>query len=163
MSLGARARDDTIARAAGQAASWRAHIMYQHLLIPIADDEDRGRADAAFEIARALSAPDAKLTILHVIETIPAFIESQIPESALEKGRRETDAMLEAVAARAPAGAKTDVVSGHAGRAILDYAERWGADCIVIGSHRPGVQDMFFGSTAAHVVRHAPCAVHVLR
>lgn len=137
--------------------------MYDHILIPVADDEDRGRTDAALEIARALGAPDARLTILHVMERIPAFIESQIPEAALEKGRRETDAMLKAVAERAPAGAKVEVVAGHAGRAILDYAERWGVDCIVIGSHRPGVQDVFFGSTAAHVVRHARCAVHVSR
>jgi nucleotide-binding universal stress UspA family protein len=33
----------------------------------------------------------------------------------------------------------------------------------VIASHRPGMADLLIGSTAAQVVRHAPCAVHVLR
>ncbi len=36
-------------------------------------------------------------------------------------------------------------------------------DCIVIGSHKPGLSDYLLGSTAARVVRHAPCAVHVYR
>jgi len=52
---------------------------------------------------------------------------------------------------------------GHAGRTIVDYATETGIDCIVIGSHKPGLNDYFLGSTSARVVRHAPCAVHVLR
>ena len=55
------------------------------------------------------------------------------------------------------------VVEGHAGRSIVDYAEKNGVDLIVIASHRPGLQDFFLGSTAARVVRHAQCCVHVLR
>ena len=38
-----------------------------------------------------------------------------------------------------------------------------GADLLIIASHRPGLQDYFLGSTAAHVVRHAACSVHVIR
>lgn len=55
------------------------------------------------------------------------------------------------------------VVEGHSGRTILDYAEETGSDLIVIASHRPGMGDMLMGSTATQVVRHAKCAVHVLR
>ena len=36
-------------------------------------------------------------------------------------------------------------------------------ECIVMGSHKPGFSDYLLGSTAARVVRHAPCAVHVYR
>ena len=46
---------------------------------------------------------------------------------------------------------------------IIDFATSSGIDCIVIGSHRPGLSDYFLGSTASRVVRHAPCAVHVFR
>ena len=56
-----------------------------------------------------------------------------------------------------------EVVVGHPGRTITDYADENGIDCIVIASHQPGLQDYFLGSTAARVVRHAHCAVHVLR
>ncbi|WP_371932559.1 universal stress protein [Pararhizobium sp. IMCC21322] len=46
---------------------------------------------------------------------------------------------------------------------MVEYAESNGVDCIIIASHRPGLQDYFLGSTAARVVRHAHCAVHVIR
>ena len=55
------------------------------------------------------------------------------------------------------------VVDGHSGRTILDYAADAGSDLIVIASHRPGMGDLLMGSTATQVVRHAKCAVHVLR
>ncbi len=55
------------------------------------------------------------------------------------------------------------IVKGHSGRSIIDQATEMGADCIVLGSHKPGLIDYLLGSTAARVVRHAPCAVHVLR
>ena len=57
----------------------------------------------------------------------------------------------------------TRIISGHAGRTIVDHAVENHVDCIVIASHRPGLEDYFLGSTAARVVRHAPCAVHVIR
>ena len=55
------------------------------------------------------------------------------------------------------------IIKGHSGRSIVDVAKDIHADCIVIGSHKPGLIDYLLGSTAARVVRHAPCAVHVLR
>lgn len=51
----------------------------------------------------------------------------------------------------------------RAGRVITEYANKSDIDCVVIGSHKPGLRDYFLGSTAARVVRHAKCAVHVLR
>ncbi len=55
------------------------------------------------------------------------------------------------------------LVKGHSARTIIDYANEHDIDCIVIGSHKPGLSDYFLGSTASRVVRHAPCAVHVQR
>ena len=55
------------------------------------------------------------------------------------------------------------LLNGHSGRTITDHARKIGADCIIVGSHKPGLSDFLLGSTAARVVRHAPCAVHVLR
>lgn len=60
-------------------------------------------------------------------------------------------------------GVDVVVIEGHAGHTIVDYAAKNGVDCIVVASHRPGFQDYFLGSTAARVVRHAPCSVHVVR
>jgi nucleotide-binding universal stress UspA family protein len=55
------------------------------------------------------------------------------------------------------------MVSGHAGRGIVEYADANDVDCIIIASHRPGLQNLFLGSTANRVVHHAKCTVHVLR
>ena len=60
-------------------------------------------------------------------------------------------------------GVKAEMVIGHTYRSIIDYAGDNGVDCIVMGSHKPGFSDYLLGSTAARVVRHAPCAVHVYR
>ena len=59
--------------------------------------------------------------------------------------------------------AEAIVLPGHAGRTITDYAEKNGADCIIVGSHRPDTKDFSQGSTVARIMRYAPCSVHVLR
>ena len=55
------------------------------------------------------------------------------------------------------------ILTGNAGSTLIEYAETVGADCIIVGSHKPDMQDYLLGSTAARVARHAPCAVHILR
>ena len=47
--------------------------------------------------------------------------------------------------------------------AILDLAEKIGADLIVMASHRPELKDYLLGPNAARVVRHAECSVMVVR
>lgn len=136
--------------------------MYKRVLLPIADDSSE-RTDAALEIVRAVMAKDGVLLLLHVAETMPGYVASQIPSEALEAARREMTQMLEGVAARAGVEVRAQVLSGHGGRSIVGYASDQRVDCIVINSHRPELQDAVFGSTAAYVVRHAPCSVHVLR
>jgi universal stress protein F len=80
----------------------------------------------------------------------------------LEKTRHEIEKSL-VQSAKALPGAVPMLTSGHAGRAIVDYASENNIDCIVMTSHKPGVEDLFLGSTAARVVRHAKCSVHVIR
>jgi nucleotide-binding universal stress UspA family protein len=43
----------------------------------------------------------------------------------------------------------------------LGFAEKAGADLIVVGSHRPAMEDYLLGSNASRVVRHARCSVPV--
>jgi nucleotide-binding universal stress UspA family protein len=47
---------------------------------------------------------------------------------------------------------------------IVQEAEDWKADLIVVGSHgRTGVSRLLLGSVAEYVVRHASCSVEVAR
>jgi nucleotide-binding universal stress UspA family protein len=54
----------------------------------------------------------------------------------------------------------TAMTSGVPAHAICDYAQRIGADLIVMGTHgRTGVSRAVLGSVAEAVVRHARCPV----
>ena len=56
------------------------------------------------------------------------------------------------------------VVTGHPRSAIVEYAEKWGADFVFVGSHgMSGFTRFLLGSVAQHVVNHAPCSVAVIR
>lgn len=136
--------------------------MYNKLLLPIAEDCGE-HTDSVLEIARALAAEDAEIVLIHVVEAIPQYALTHIPEELLERNREETQQMLGTVAKRLGRTCKIVSLGGHVGRTLLDYAETHGTDCIVMRSHRPEMQDVIFGSTAAHVVRHATCSVHVVR
>jgi nucleotide-binding universal stress UspA family protein len=135
--------------------------MYENILVATALDHAHDIA-AAFDIARALAAGGASLTALHVLEEIPAYAAQYVPAEQAGTRHAEAEARLKAELGGV-ANVKPVVVSGHPGSTIVDYADDHDIDCIIIASHRPGLQDYFLGSTAGRVVRHAKCAVHVIR
>lgn len=135
--------------------------MYKHVLIPVElhTDTDYGRT---LRIAKMLSLPDGKITLLHVVEPIPVYAQSYIVPDFEDRsltGAREELAKL----AKELAVENTAVELGSAGRSIVDWADKNDADCIVISSHKPGLSNLFLGSTATWVVKHSPLALHVLR
>ena len=135
--------------------------MYDHVLVPIAIDHGAGTQEA-LSIAAHLRASGGRITAVTVIEPVPGFIANELPEGQIEKTANDVLATLKTEVGGAE-GVEAVVVHGHPGRTIVDYAVENGIDCIVIASHKPGLSDYFLGSTAARVVRHAPCAVHVVR
>jgi nucleotide-binding universal stress UspA family protein len=134
--------------------------MYKNILVPVALDHERD-VTAALGVARKLVAPGGTVTALTVVEAMPAYVLAQMPEGQAERNLAVAAEQLEGMIGTGEVRAVA--VAGHPARSILDHAEAQGVDCIVIASHRPGLQDYFLGSTAARVVRHAPCAVHVVR
>src|SRR5215475_8071886 len=58
----------------------------------------------------------------------------------------------------------TKIISGSARDVILDEAERWDADLIVLGSHGyRGWQRFLLGSVSHAVATHAHCSVEIAR
>jgi nucleotide-binding universal stress UspA family protein len=58
----------------------------------------------------------------------------------------------------------TSIKSGSAREVILDEAEKWGADLIVLGSHGySGWQRFLLGSVSHAVSTHAHCSVEIVR
>lgn len=135
--------------------------MYNNILVPVVFDEGHDTG-ASVNAARTLADDDANFTVLHVMDVIPAYVSYQIPADILASSRQEIAGHLNQWAERLP-GAETAVVSGHPGRTIVEYASTNGIDCIVVASHKPGLENIFLGSTADRIVRHAKCSVHVIR
>ena len=141
--------------------------MYKLILLPLALDQ--GHGPRSMEIARRLKAEDGKIVAVHVLDKIPSFASYYMsPDNDKMPSEIENEIHLAAekgIAERIgeEKDAQAVVLTGHPGRTITDYAEKIGADCIIVGSHRPELKDFFLGSTAARIVRYAQCSVHVLR
>jgi nucleotide-binding universal stress UspA family protein len=135
--------------------------MYKNILIPIVPDREPA-ADRALAIARRLLAEGGQITLLSVVEEVPAHVAEYVVIQPTDKVLKNIKERLEE-GFRAEPDVKTHVISGHAAASISEYAEEQGVDLIVIASRRPSVPEILLGSTASRVVRHAPCAVHVMR
>ena len=134
--------------------------MYKKVLVPMA--LDHGISPQTLEIAQAICSDDGEISALHVFEVPKGSVSVYIGEEAVERGFQSARALLQEKVADLP-DVKAEITRGQAHHAIIEYAVEHGFDCIVIGSHKPGLSDYFIGSTAARVVRHAPCAVHIHR
>lgn len=135
--------------------------MYKHILVPIALDHEHKASDAV-DLAGILKDEGGRITVLTVVEQVPPYISQYLPEGQIEKNVEDARIALKADLGGIK-GVEVDVIRGNPGPAIVDYASEMDIDLIVIASHRPGLQDYFLGSTAARVVRHANCSVHVVR
>ncbi len=135
--------------------------MYQKILVPMA--LNHGISPQTLAIAKLLSSNErGEIIAIHVYEAPPSsvgvFLDEKVAKDEYESVKRRLHEKL--------AGSKdikAELVKGHTYRTIVDYASDNEIDCIVMGSHKPGLSDYLLGSTAARVVRHAPCAVHVHR
>ena len=101
--------------------------------------------------------------LLYVVEDIPSYVAAELPTGLVDKSKANAHKELEGVAATVDGPVEVEVRAGHANTSILAAAEDCGADLIIIGSHRPGLQDYLLGSTAGKVVRHSACSVLVVR
>jgi len=58
----------------------------------------------------------------------------------------------------------SDVIPGSPAQVIVEEAERWGADLIVMGSRGLGAWSrLLLGSVSDSVVHHAKCSVEIVR
>ena len=136
--------------------------MYNRILVPIAI-EHISHASASLDVARQLLKSGGEITLLNVIEDIPTFAQSYIPEGTLEANAAEAVKAMDALAHEIGHNYSASVLHGKPNVVILEQAAKIDADCIVIASHKPGLEDYFIGSTAGRIVRHAKCSVHVIR
>ena len=135
--------------------------MYEHILVAVSFEEEHDPT-SSIQAAKALADKGARVTLLHVTEHVPSYAIKYMSQEYARDLQMAVHAELSDLAAQFKNG-KGVVVDGHSSRTILEWAEENEVDCIVLDSHRPGLEDYFLGSTASRVVRHAHCAVHVVR
>ena len=110
----------------------------------------------------------ARLTALHVIESLGPMVRLEVDVDAHKRKLREgVKLRLEELHLEVdePAGAfDTLFREGTSYHEIVAIAQRGDFDLIIMASlGRTGLVDMLLGSTAERVVRHAPCPVLVVR
>jgi len=115
-----------------------------------------------------------EVRVLHIIEPFTAYLTpDMVPEIVIDSAKieiernKQSKALVASVAEKlrgAGFTATESVAMGEAKHVILDEAENWPADLIVMGSHGfKGLSRFLLGSTSEAVARHAKCSVLVVR
>lgn len=135
--------------------------MYNNVVVALS--LEHGISDVALNVARSLVSPGGNITAVHVHEPPNSSILVYLDEEVVKKSYQDAQQKLEQRVAEEPGVSAVLLEGQSAARTITEFANAHDADCIVIASHKPGMKEFFLGSTAALVVRHAHCAVHVMR
>jgi len=134
-------------------------------------------SDAAVkEVAMKPWPVDSEVKIISVVETpLMPTVETWVPPDnyieALEAaGEDQARAIIVKAAARVRESqgdqlrVSTEIIRGHPKHAIIDEAESWGADLILMGSHGyRGLTRLWLGSVSQAVASHAKCSVGIVR
>ncbi len=131
---------------------------------------------AVEEISRRPWPAQSEIKVLTAIElpipptpeawAIPPNYFEELDRAASDQARSILErAVAKLKAAMGPeANVKSEAVPGPPRVVILDEAESWGADLILVGSHGYRAWERFLlGSVSQSVVAHAKCSVEVVR
>jgi len=141
--------------------------MFTSVLLPIDLGQESSWERALPAAERIAKDYGAKLTIMSVVPSfgLPA-VSQYFPKDFEKKAEKAAaQALKDFVAEHCadPSAVKLHLAQGTIYDEILQYADKIKCDAIVMGSHRPALQDYLLGPNAARVVRHAKQSVFVVR
>ena len=141
--------------------------MYTDILLPVDLGNESSWAKA---LPAAIEYCEAFGSNLHVMTVMPDFRSPMVAQFFLDDHEDKLmdnakDVLHKFVADRVPEEIKVQhiVADGTIYKAIIETADDIGADLIIMGSHRPELQDYLLGPNAARVVRHSQKSVLVVR
>jgi nucleotide-binding universal stress UspA family protein len=134
-------------------------------------------SDAAVgDVAAKPWPPGSEVRIISVVEPpLLPTVETWVPpddyiESLERAGEDQANSVIKTAADRIHKTqgdrlrVSTEIVRGHPKHAIIDAAEAWDADLIVVGSHGyRGLTKLWLGSVSQAVASHAKCSVEIVR
>ena len=144
--------------------------MYRTILVPL---DGSKRAEAILpHVVQLAKRYDAKVVFVRVIEPVtaviglegtPFMLYQQEFEQRVEQAESYLATLSEEFQKRG-IQTQTHVVHGPVVEAVIDTAQREGADLIAIASHgRSGLSQVFYGSVAAGVLQRADRPLLLIR
>ena len=142
--------------------------------ILLATDGSEFSQAAIEEVIRRRWPSGTKVKVLSVAHPFPLFpdpifFSGAAHSETLQQEQRRASHDVEKAAGeirdKAPdLHVEVETLEGSPKKVIVEEAERWEADLIVVGSHGRGAVERFLlGSVAHAVVLHAPCSVEIVR
>jgi nucleotide-binding universal stress UspA family protein len=134
-------------------------------------------SDCAIEEVAQRTWPSAtEVKVFTVLERpiLPAAEPWTLPDNYFEELERASEEHAKTTIERAVSRLKSrkadslkitsTIVEGHPRYAIVEEADRWGADLIVVGSHGyRGLTRLWLGSVSKAVATEAKCSVEIVR
>jgi nucleotide-binding universal stress UspA family protein len=117
-------------------------------------------------VKEAAARPWPAGTQFHLVHVVDPFLYPDTPMMVSTVDCAGAELLKRAAAELIHSGKNvtTEVPHGIPCGKIVESADKWGADMILIGSHGlSGFARFFLGSTARHVLRQARCSVQVVR
>ena len=133
--------------------------------------------EAVVEVAQRPWPEDSQLRVISVVEPpAPLVAEPYMGvsgyfEEVERLKQKQAEAIVESAASvlrggrgTGRVGVSAETITGSPKRTIVEEAERWGADLIVVGSHGYHTWErMLLGSVSQSVAAHALCSVEIIR
>ncbi|MFC7098938.1 universal stress protein [Halobaculum marinum] len=138
--------------------------MYDTILLPY-DGSDGARA-VLDHVAELADATDATVQVVYVADTSRDSVTT-VGSEVVDALEQEGEAVVEeakGTLVTAGVDVETDVVQGDPAATVVEYADRYGADLIVMPSRgRKGASRVLLGSVAEKVIRLSPVPVLTVR
>jgi len=145
--------------------------MYEKILVPV--DGSEPSLMGLQEAIRLAKNQNSRLRLLHVVHDflVASGRHGLARSDDLLKHLRESGQTILTEAAKIvraqgiePESESVETPLGPVGEMIVEYAAKWPADLIVIGTHgRRGIRRLVMGSDAEYVIRTTPVPVLLVR
>ena len=135
--------------------------MYHHVLVPISLDEDSSIA-TVLKAARGLAYESGTITLLHVMGRIPDYAKGYLPDGFQGLTQSQIEASLNEFADQSPL-VRGVVECGKPATVVMEYAEQNDVDCVLLSAGDVGEGPGRRRDILSATLRHARCAVHVLK
>lgn len=139
---------------------------FENILVPVDFSED---SPVVYETALTVLADGGHLTLLHVVEFMPAVMEGTFGiyphRKDIEKMKALSLERLQEIAGKhADLDIRPAVREGKPAHVILELIGELGPDLVVMGTHgRSKLDHLLIGSVTERVIRKARCSVLTVR